>query len=209
VKADFLALLLGPPGHGKSSLAAELAEARLRQGSWVLAQDANRELGRFCVEYPSTHAFLERVAATAKEGKPMPGGASFATSADAVLRLAVTLGEQWNRARGTVAQPICVVVNETTSFEGAGSTWVGQELASAVGQRRHLGLELVLCMQHAAQLPALIFESATEVHAFRQKRADRIVALERVLGEDPGAFGALRDLPKHRFTTWRPDAGLV
>src|SRR5262245_53030423 len=120
-----MAVILGPPGHGKSSLAAELAEARLRAGSFVLVQDANREFGRFCVPYADERAFLAAVAAARAEGKRLPGGAAFPLPADRVLALAVSLGDQWNRSKGTVTQPICFVVNETTSFEQSGSTWVG------------------------------------------------------------------------------------
>lgn len=208
-KVDFMALLVGPPGHGKSSLAAELAEARLREGRWVLAQDTNREFGRFCAPYESPRAFLDRCAQAAKDQQPMPRGASFARPADDVLALAVQIGTEWNLRRGSVHAPICVVVNETTTFEGSGSTHVGVDLGRTVAQRRHLGIELILCMQHAAQLPASVFEFATEVHAFRQKRADRIVTLEKTLGENAGALLGLSDLGKHRFATWRPDAGLV
>ncbi len=207
-KVDFFALVVGPPGHGKSSHAAKLAEARLREGRWVLAQDTNREFGRFCVEYKSVRAFIEGLAAGARDGHSMPRGAAFATSADEVLALAVQLGEQWNRSGGAVQSPICVVVNETTSFESSGSTHVGVGLSRAVSQRRHLGLEMVLCMQHLAQLPGAVFEAATEVHLFRQKRAKRLASLEDLLGEPEGTLAGLRDLPKHRFATWVPELGL-
>jgi hypothetical protein len=138
----------------------------------------------------------------------MPRGAAFARSADEVLALAVQLGTQWNLRRGSVHAPICVVVNETTTFEGSGSTHVGIDLGRAIAQRRHLGLEFIACMQHAAQLPASVFEFATEVHMFRQKRVERVVTLEKTLGENPGALAGLADLPKHRFGSWRPDDGL-
>lgn len=208
-KIDYFALLIGPPGHGKSSLAAELAEARLRAGRWVIAQDTSREFGRFCAQYPSTAAFLELVSRAGREDRPSPLGAAFATSADEVLRLAVQLGEQWNRAHGSTREPVCLVVNEATSFEGSGATWVGQELARAINQRRHLGLELILCLQQPAQLPGWVYEVATEVHMFRQGRSERIVQLERLLNLRERTLDGLGDAPPHRYATARPLVGLV
>lgn len=208
-KPDYFAIAIGPQGYGKSSLGAELAEARLRAGSWVVAQDMNRECSRFCVERRGTAELLELLAAAAKDQRPIPGGASFAVPADEVLRVAVALGEQWNRAHGTVRQRICVLINEATSFDGAGSTFVGQELARTLNQRRHLGLELVLCMQNAAQLPASVFEAATEVHIFRQDQQKRITLLEDRLGLREGALERLPSLVPHQYVTWRPVVGLV
>lgn len=209
-KADYCALVIGPQGYGKSSLGAELAERRLRQGSWVIAQDMNRETGRFCVGYPSPAEFLQAVALAAKEDRPIPRGAAFAASADVVIGVAASLGEAWNRgSSGAPPHPICVLINEATSFEAAGSTFVGQELARVLNQRRHLGLELVLCMQNAAQLPASVFEAATEVHLFRQNRSDRIDMLEQRLGEPRGRLAGLAELVPHRYASWRPVVGMI
>lgn len=208
-KPDYCGIVIGPQGYGKSSLAAELAEQRLRSGAWVVAQDMNRETGRFCVAYDSPAQLLELLSRHAKEQRPLPGGAAFASAADGVLRVACALGEQWNRAHGTVRHRICVLVNEATSFEGAGSTFVGQELARTLNQRRHLGLELVLCMQNAAQLPAAVFEAATEVHIFRQDQAKRIRLLEDRLGLREGSLERLPELVPHQYVTWRPVVGLT
>lgn len=207
-KVDYMAVLVGPPGHGKSSLAAELAEKRLREGRWVLVQDMNREFGRFCAPYANEAEFLELANRASKEDRPCPAGAAFPLSADRVLALAVQLGTSWNLERGHVSEPICVVINETTSFEGSGSTFVGQDLARAVAQRRHLGLEMIYCMQHAAQLPESIFEFVTEVHMFRQTRSDRTDKLERTVGLERGSLEGLLKLEPHRYATWRPMVGL-
>jgi hypothetical protein len=202
---DFLALLIGPPKHGKSSLAADIAEQRLRQGRVVLAQDLYGDFKRLARTYKGEADYL-RALADAK-GAAAPAGAAFPMAADRVVALAMQLGERWNGSADNIARPICVVVNETTTFEESGATHVSRGLAEAFAQRRHLGLEFVLCMQHAAQLPELIFEAATEVHMFRQSRRKRIAKLEDALGVED--LDGLIALPPHRYVTWRPVEGIV
>jgi hypothetical protein len=208
-KPDFLALVIGPQGFGKSSLGAELAEQRLAAGSWLIVQDSNRETGRFCREYASTADFLTALDSARGAEQAAPAGAAFAGGADEVLGLAVTLGERWNRPTGRAPHPICVLVNETTSFDQAGSTHIGKEITRALNQRRHLGLELVLCMQDPAHLPSAVFTAATEVHMFRQDRADSIDKLERGLGLARGALRGLGALEQFEYVTWRRVVGLV
>lgn len=207
-KPDFLALLIGPPKHGKSSLAAEYAEQRLRAGSVVLVQDLNREFSRFCKHYNTEAEFLAVVAAAERAGTTFPGGAAFPLSADRVLALALQLGRTWNQAHGSVRQPICFVVNEVTSFVQSGPTHAGHDLSEAIFQRRHLGLEMIFAMQHAAQLPQLVFEPATVVRMFRQARRDRIQLLEQVLGLERGALEGLSAAPRHVAAGFDQDRGL-
>jgi hypothetical protein len=209
-KPSFMALLIGPPEHGKTSAAAELAEQRLVAGSFVLAQDPDREFGRFCVRYASAEEFLVAVAAAAKQGRTLAGGASFRTiSPDKLLALAVELGELWNRGDedAGVRQPICIVVNEVSEFEESGSTHIGKGLYAALSQRRHLGLEPIFAMQDPTQLPAKVFGYATEIHLFRHSRHDVVLELERRLGREKGDLVALLDLPAHQRAIWRPVVG--
>jgi hypothetical protein len=205
-KVDFLALLVGPPGHGKTSLAMELALERLRAGRWVLVQDAAREWApRICVEFPAPPDFLRSLSA----GQPVRRGASFPVGADQILELGRSLGAAWNQSAGHVTQPICLVVNEASSSEESGPTWVGRLADQVINQRRHLGLELIYCLQRPTQLSSAFWDAATYVAMFRQTRADRVDALERAVGVERGALRSLLSLDRHQYLRWTPAGGLA
>jgi hypothetical protein len=210
-KVNFFALLVGPPEHGKTSLAAELARDRLRQGRWVLAQDQNGELAHLCTRYESAADFLRALARAADAGVPLAAGAAFPCAgdqgADEVLELAVALGDQWNRAAGGTREPICVVINESSGFDGAGSTFLGRLQNVALNQRRHLGLELVYCLTRPSMLPRPVYDVATDVYLFFQPSSDRVRTLESLLGLERGELDALLTLPPHRYLHWQPRRG--
>ena len=121
-KVNLFALLIGPPAHGKTSLAAELARGRLEAGRWVLAQDTNHEMTHLCARYETSQEFLRALARASESGEAIPAGAAFPCAgdqgADELLTLAVELGEQWNRAAGGTRKPICVIVNEAYRVRG-------------------------------------------------------------------------------------------
>jgi hypothetical protein len=210
-KVNYFALLVGPPEHGKTSLAAELALERLRAGRWVLCQDQNRELARLCSHYDSAGAFLARVARAAESGERVPAGAAFPCAgdggADEVLELAAQLGEQWNRAAGGTREPICVVINEASSFDGAGSTFLGKLQNVVLNQRRHLGLELVYCLTRPSMLPRAVYDVATDVYLFFQPSSDRVRTLESNLGLERGELDPLLSLAPHQYMHWQPRRG--
>ena len=204
-KVNYFAVLVGPPEHGKSSLSAELALERLKRGRWVLAQDQNHEFGRFCTRYPTAVEFKRALARAAEEGKSIPSGAAFP---DEVLQLAVDLGEQWNRgSAGGTREPICVVINEASGFDGAGSTFLGKLQNVVLNQRRHLGLELVYCLTRPSMLPRPIYDVATDAFLFYQPSTERIRTLESLLGLGRGELDRLGTLPPHAYLHWTPRRG--
>jgi hypothetical protein len=210
-KVNYFALLIGPPEHGKSSLSAELALDRLKRGRWILAQDQNHEFGRFCVRYDAAADFKRALARASDQGKPFAQGAAFPCAgeqgADEVLELAVELGEQWNRAAGGTREPICVVINEASGFEGAGSTFLGRLQNVCLNQRRHLGIELVYCLTRPSMLPRPVYDVATDAFLFYQPSLERIRTLESLLGLDRGELDRLGALPPHAYVHWTPRRG--
>jgi hypothetical protein len=211
LKVNYFALLIGPPAHGKTSLAAELARERLAAGRWLLAQDQDGEFGSLCRPYATAADFLRALRAAAVDGETIPAGAAFPCAgyqgADELLELAVSLGEQWNRSAGSTREPICVVVNESSGFEGAGSTFLGRLQNVALNQRRHLGLELVYCLTRPSMLPRPVYDVATDVYLFFQPSSDRVRALESLLGLERGELDPLLSLPPHSYLHWQPRRG--
>jgi len=211
LKVNYFALLVGPPAHGKTSLAAELARERLRAGRWLLAQDQDGEFDSLCRRYASAGDFLRALRAAATDGETIPAGAAFPCAgdqgADELLELAVTLGEKWNRTAGSTREPICVVVNEASGFEGAGSTFLGKLQNVALNQRRHLGLEMVYCLTRPSMLPRPVYDVATDVYLFFQPSSDRVRTLESLLGLERGELEPLLSLPPHSYLHWQPRRG--
>lgn len=203
-KVNYFALVVGPPAHGKSSLCAELALARLRAGSWVLVQDVNREFHRLATPYPTPHEFLAAVSGAAGEQRAITRGAALACAggADELLELALSLGRSWNQPHDTTRAPICVVINEATGFEESGATYLGKLQNVILNQRRHLGLELVYCLQRPTMLPQPVYDVATDVFMFRQSSSDRVRALEKNLGCEQGSLDILLSLAPHKYLHW-------
>jgi hypothetical protein len=201
-KVNYLALVIGPPEHGKTSLAAHLAEQRLKAGRVVLVQDAGREYSAICTYYPSPAAYLRALAEHAAAGTEMPRGAAFGVGADAVLELARQLGEAWNKPHAEPPAPITVVINEASSSVETGATWMGKLADLVINQRRHLGLELVYCLQRPTQLHPAFYDSATNVAIFRQTRTKSIRYLASQLGIEDSAVWPALSLDKHQYLAW-------
>lgn len=211
-KVNYFALVVGPPGAGKSSLAAKIAHERLELGRWVLVQDQNREFAAMgATEYTSVAAAANAIAAGRAGEKPISRFLALCTAggADDVLGLATELGRLWNQEQAAPRATLCLIVNEASSFEGSGATWIDKAQEKAINLRRHLGLELVYCLQRATQLPSSVWEVITDCYMFQQQRADRIVSLEKSLNLPDGRLAALASLPPYRHAHWQAGRGLV
>lgn len=209
-KPDSFELVVGPPKSGKSSLCKRLLLERLERGRWCFVQDSAREFEDVCVPYATAAAWTAAAAAATPE-RPLPRAAAVACfdGADELVELVFSLGDRWNRSFGACRAPICLALNESTELGETGSTYLGKLQSRLVSQRRHLGIEVLYCLQWSTQLPRQVYAVATRVYLFRQTRADSIADLELKLNLERGSLGLLATLPPHRFVTWEQGKGLV
>jgi hypothetical protein len=105
------------------------------------------------------------------------------------------------------AEPICVVINEASAFETAGSTFLGRLQNLVLNQRRHLGLELIYCLTRPSMLPRPVYDVATDAYLFFQPSIERVRTLETLLGLTRGELEPLLTLAPHQYLHWRPRRG--
>jgi len=212
-RVNFFAMLVGPAGYGKTSLAAKLIEERLAAGSWVFVHDANQDYTGLCQWYRTADDWRREFAAKVAAGEPIARGAAIGGMEDAseVVDLVMELGERWNRGRGQDNKiPLCLVLDESSSIGDGGSTYMGKTQNRLLNQRRHLGIEAIYNLQQPAQLAAPFWDAATDVYLFRQTRGDRIDLMERNLSLPKGSLEFLSSLDRYRFAHWSQEKqGLI
>ncbi len=201
---------MGPPQSGKSSLAKSLVASALDRGRWVFVQDSAREFEDLCTPY-ATAAEWSAAAAAATPEQPLSRAAAVACydGADELVELVFSLGDRWNRSFGACRAPIMLVLNESTELGETGSTYLGKLQSRLISQRRHLGVEILYCLQWTTQLPRPVYAVATRVYLFRQTRQDSIADLEVKLNLERGQLGLLSHMPPHRYVTWQQGTGLL
>jgi hypothetical protein len=227
-----MALLVGQPAQGKSSLAGQIVRERVGAGRWVFVQDSNREFRHVFTGWAST-AEWKRYAASGGAVDDGPAvaenaahaqrvaddsastliyrGAAFdcPDGADELVDLALELGAAWNQQHGEVREPICILLNEPSQLDASGSTYLGKNLERLINQRRHLGVELILCLQRPTMMQTGVWAVVTDCYMFGLRRSDDRDKLERELGLPRGTLAELGTLPAHHYKHWRVGQGLL
>jgi hypothetical protein len=208
-KPDYFAILLGPPRSGKTSLALELAHERAELGRWVFVQDANREAGHLMPSYSSVAQWREAAAAAAAAGEPLERMAAIECleSADELIEHVSALGQQWN-VEGQRGESICLVLNEFSDLDKAGSTWMGKPLTRLLSKRRHYGVECIFALQFLGMVPTKAWEILTDCYLFRMPRGSTRRKLEELFSLAEGALDCLADLERHRYLHWSAETGI-
>lgn len=208
---NFQGIICGPPGFGKTTLAASLVRKHLTETRGiVLAFDPFSQFAKHgCYSYKDANAY--RVAAEQKraEGKEMPRGASLGGKASDVTALAIELGQKLNSAHD-VRVPILVPYDEGSLIDSSGSTYIGDLDNQTQAARRHFGVALLYNVQQPSQLMERFWTMSTNVFLFRQTR-DRAATLEKYLLLEPGDLlraGVTRLEPFH-FIEVRLGKGIV
>lgn len=209
---NFAAIVVGLPGYGKTTLQVALIRRHLQETDGiVLAHDPVHQFVQHgCAYYEDAGAWRAAAAAAAREGKPMPRGASIGgVDSDAITELAMQLGEKLNTA-DRVACPILVPFDEGSLREGSGSTHISKLDNQLLALRRHRGVAPIFNLQEVAQLTARFYRMSTDFFLFRQT-VDRAAQLDGLLFLEPGTLerAGVAQLDKHRYLHVRLGEGVV
>lgn len=204
-EVDYLALLVGPPKHGKTTKARAIVEEKLRAGWWVLCHDVAWQY-RSCRHWTSTQQYAEASRAAHASGGRFPRGASFSCGATDVAELAVTMGRR-NRA-DAVRVPILLVFDEGSLLEKSSASHISGADNALISTRRHKGIGLMYLLQRPTQLHPAFLDLATDVYLFRQP-PQQLQNLEEKLHLQRHELSALGSAPKFRFLHIRPGEGIV
>lgn len=210
---NYSAIVVGPPGFGKTSLQVELIKRHLRETPGiVLAHDPLRQFVREgCAWYSDAAAW--RLAARKVAANPklmMPRGASIGgTDSDEITDLAMELGARLNSAK-RVRVPILVPYDEGSLREGSGSTFISAKDNQFLALRRHKGVLPIFNLQDVRQLTERFYRMSTDVYLFRQT-SDRARTLDNLLLLEKGTLEreGICALPKHSYIHVRIGEGVV
>lgn len=206
-------IIVGPPGCGKTTLAAQLVRRHLALPKGIVF--AHDPVGQFrkhgCLPYSNAAAWRTAAAecARSKGELQLPRGASLGGSDEEITRLALELGEKCNTA-DRVELPMLVVYDEGSLRTSSGSTFIGATDNEALAIRRHRGVAFVFNLQDPAQLTERFFRMSTDVWMFRQTSSNA-AKLENLLLLEKGDLvrAGITRLPQHHYIHVRLGEGIV
>lgn len=212
MKWNFCGFIVGPPEYGKTTIARQLVRRHLRDTSGVvLVHDPVAQYRKDgCAYYEHANAWRNAAAKAAREKRPMSRGASLGGTTEAIVSLAMDLGRRSSNRQDNVRLPVLVVLDEGSTNDGSGSTWIGKEDMQALAMRRHLGVGFVFNLQRPTMLTSAFFELGTDFYLFAQTSKHAAVLNERLYLE-PNTLerAGVCGLPMHRYLHVRQRVGTV
>lgn len=204
-------LLVGGAGFGKSTVVRELALAHLRAHPRALAlvHDPHSGMRDFCQTYESAAAVRAAYEASTKPGGPVfHRGSSIRGSSTEVRDLAVEVGARAN-TMDKVTVPILYGCEETTLMDSSSKTYAERGDLAMLGNRRHLGIHIVMGVQTVEGLTEAWYGQATEVLIFSLVSTAKALELEKRIGLEKGELAPMVRAGKFRYLLWRLGEGLV
>lgn len=203
---NYLGVIVGPPEHGKSSLASAVGNERAAAGAWVFAHDPNRQFGG--AWYESADAWRAAAAMAAQRKVPLPRVAAFGGSFAELGDLVVGLGRRYNRV-DAVTWPMHLIGDEATLLDTSGASWMAQQDAALLANRRHLGITATINLQWPTQLSRAWYLMSTDIYLFRVVDSDWLDKAEKWFSLGKGALADVSTLPPHRYVHLQPGKGRV
>jgi hypothetical protein len=193
--SNYVAIICGPRGCGKTTLARRIVRWRLDEGRWVFCHDHVQQYRGLTARMDSVNTWRTTMAAAAIDKLPVPRGYSFACEATELIELADELGSKHNTALSE-RFPMTLVFDEG-SFLAQG-THVDQAFNKLMAVARHRGVELVFLVQRRAQLSIGFWEFGTDFFLFRQPTG-RTDELESPMSLPRGALAGLSQLQTYQY----------
>lgn len=210
---NFCAMIVGLPEYGKTSVARALVRKHYElPGAVALVHDPVGQFGGDrCYWYKDANAWRDAARVAAKpDAVPMPRFCSLGGSTEEIVELARELGERAGNTQWNCRVPILVVLDEGSTNDNSGSTWIGKQDLQSLAMRRHKGNGFVFNVQDPTMLTARFWQFSTDFYIMMQTEKHARLLDER-LSLPPGTLQAagVCTLPPHKFLHCRKVVGPV
>jgi len=209
-KTNYVAVIQGSAGSGKTQLLAEHAVTWARGGAWVILQDPDWQFVDLigAVPYPDAESFRRALLEAKREKRPVSRLASIATSEEEPLTELVC------QVASSQSAPVFAGYDEAVLVEGAQPSYVSPRFRNLLARRRHLGIALEICCQDFGLLHAIWQRLATVAFVFQCLDRQRIdIIARRFAVPAPELTTRLQSLDRFEYATirqgYRPIVGHV
>jgi hypothetical protein len=212
MKWNFCAFIVGPPEYGKTTIARAIVRRHLAETNGIaLVHDPVEQFRKDgCAAFKDAAQWRAAAAVAAKEKKPMARGASLGGSSEAIVALAMQLGKRAGNHQENVKLPILVVIDEGSTNDSSGSTWISKEDLEALATRRHRGVGFVFNLQTPTMLTEKFWLLSTDVYAFAcTTEHARVLDSRMMLEKGTLERAGLCSLPEHRYLHIKRRDGVV